>query len=86
MFHLRRNQVCPSRNWKPFQNEILSKDAGPFLKISFSSSYLSYIFAIANQLPGFFISRLASVEDFLMYIYIFLNINIYVSINDYLFI
>ena len=82
MFRLRRNQVCTSRNWKPPQREILSKDAGPFLKISFFSWCFSHIFAIEKQLPGFSISRLASGEDF-SNIY-FLNVNIYVSISDYL--
>ena len=91
MFRLRRNQVCTSRNWKPSQREILSKDAGPFIKIFFFSRCFSYIFAITNQLACFSISRLASVEDFFnVYIYFkcyiyFLNVNIYVSIKDYLF-
>ena len=53
-----------------------------------------HTFAIANQLPGFSISRLANVEDFFnVYIYIkgyiylkvISNVNIYVSINDYSF-
>ena len=81
MSRLRRSQVCTSRNWKPTQREILSKDAGPFIKIFSFSRCFSHIFAIANQLAGFSISRLASVEDFFK----FLNVNIYASINDYLF-
>ena len=81
MSRLRRNQVCTSRNWKPTQREILSKDAGPFIKTFSFSRCFSHIFAIANQLAGFSISRLASVEDFFK----FLNVNIYASINDYLF-
>ena len=85
MFHLQRNQVHTSRNWKPSQREVLSKDAGPFTKMFFFSRCFSYIFARANQLAGFSISRLASVEDFFsVYIY-FLYVNVYVSINDYLF-
>ena len=39
---------------------------------------------MVNQLPGFYISRLANVEDFLMYIY-FSNVSINVSANDYSF-
>ena len=86
MFRLRRNQVCTSRNWKSSQREILSKGAGPFLKISFFSRCFSHMFATGKQLPGFSISRLVSGEIiyFLMYID-FLNVNIYVIINDYLF-
>ena len=91
MFRLRRNQDCTSRNWKPSQREILSKDAGPFIKTFSFFRCFSYIFLIVNQLAGFSISRLASVEDFFnvyvffkCYIY-FLNVNIYVSISDYLF-
>ena len=87
MFRLRRSQVCTSRNWKLSQREILSKDAGPFIKIFFFSRCFSHIFAIANQLAGFYISRLVSVEDFFnIYIYIYvLNVSICVNINDYLF-
>ena len=70
MFRLRRNQVCTSRNWKPSQREILSKDAGPFIKIFFFSKCFSHIFAIASQLVGFSISWSASVED-LFNVYIF---------------
>ena len=83
MFCLQRNQVCTSRNWKPSQREIISKDAGPFLKFSFFIRCFSHIFAIANKLPGFSISRRASVEDFFN-VYIFWNVNTYVSINGYL--
>ena len=101
MFRLRRNQVCTSRNWKLSQREVLSKDLGLFLKISLFLIlffFVSHIFAIAKQLPGFSIRRLPSREDFSnvyiyiyiyvhnIYIYIFiLNVNIYMSINDYLF-
>ena len=56
--------ICTSRNWKLFKREVLSKDAGPFLKISFFFSCFSHIFAIVNRLPGFSISRLANVLDF----------------------
>ena len=42
-----------------------------------------HIFAIGNQLPGFSISRLANVEDFLNVNY-FLNVNMNVSINNFL--
>ena len=42
----------------PSQSDILSKHVGPFLKISLFRCF-SHIFAIANQLPGFSISRLA---------------------------
>ena len=76
MFHLRRNQVCTSRNWKLSQRKILSKDVGPFLKISFFSRCFSHIFAIAKQFPGFSIGR---------FLHLHLNVNIYMSINDYLF-
>ena len=54
-----------------------------FLKFLSSPGSFSHIFAIANQLAGFSISRLVSVEDF--FNVCFLNVNIYVSINDYLF-
>ena len=62
MFHLRRNQVCLSKNWQRSQRQVI-KDAGPFPKIPYFRCF-SYIFAIAKQLPGFSINRLASVEDF----------------------
>ena len=55
------------------------KDAGPFVKISFFRCF-SHIFAIANQLPAFSISRLANVEDFFNVNMFYKNIN--VSIND----
>ena len=85
LFRLRKNQVYTSRNWKPSQREILSKDAGSFLKISFFSRYFSHIFFRAKHLVGFSVSRLTNLEDFfLMYMYC-LNINIYVRINDCLF-
>ena len=70
MFCLRRNQVCPSRNWKRFQREI-NKDAGLFPKISFFRCF-PHIFAVAKQLPCFSISRLVSVKDFFN-VYIFLK-------------
>ena len=83
MFRLRRNQISPNRNWKRSQREI-SKDASPFPK-NFFLQVLPHIFAITKQLPGFSISRLASVEYlFNVHIY-FLNVNICVRINDYLF-
>ena len=40
------------------------------------------IFAIANQLPVFSVSRLGNVEDFFN-VNIFLNVNISMSVNDY---
>ena len=43
---------------------VPSKDAGPFLKTLFFFKCFSYIYTIANQLPGFSISRSANVEDF----------------------
>ena len=46
------------------QGEILGKDAGPFLKVSFFVRCFFHNFAMANQSPGFSISRLANVEDF----------------------
>ena len=50
---------------------MLNKDAAcPSLKISLFFRCFSHIFAIANQLPGFQISRLANVEDFF-------NVNIF---------
>ena len=52
--------------------------------MSFFPRPFSDIFAIAKQLLGFSISRLATVENFLMYKYL-LKVNIHVSINDYLF-
>ena len=78
-FRLRKNQVYTNRNWKLSQSNIISKEAGPFLKISFFRCF-SHIFAIANQLPGFSISRLANVEDFFNVNMFYKNIN--VSIND----
>ena len=62
--------ICTSRNWKLSQSQILSKDADTFLEISFFFRCYSHFFAIANQLAGFFISRLANVENFF-------NINIF---------
>ena len=79
IFRLKRNQVCISRNWKLSQSKIWSKDAGLFLKISFFFSCFSHFFAIAVQLTGFSISRLANLED------VNINVNIKVSISDYLF-
>ena len=86
MFNLwwRQWLICTSRIWKLPQIEILSIDAGPFRKISFFIRCFSHIFVTVNQLPGLFISRLAIVEDFLIWIY-FSNVNIYMSINSYLF-
>ena len=61
--------ICTRRNWKPSQSEILIKHVCPFLNLFFFRCF-SHIFAIANQLPGFSISRLANVEDFF-------NVNIF---------
>ena len=73
MFQLQRNQVVDGHKQK----------LSPFLKIRFTLRCFSHSFTIANQLPGFSISRLANVEDFF-------NVNIffkckYVRINDYSF-
>ena len=54
MFQLRRNQVF---DWH-------KQKLSPFLNIYFTLRCFSHSFAIANQLPGFSISRLANVEDF----------------------
>ena len=85
MFRLRRNQICTSRNGKSSQREILSKDAGLFIKIFFFSRCFSHIFAIANQLAGFSISSLASVEDFFNVYIFFIFSYIFFILNDYLF-
>ena len=76
--------ICTRRNWKLLQNEIFSKGAGLFLKISFFFIYFSQIFAIANQLVGFSSSRLANAKEFFN-VNIFFNLNINVSRNDYSF-
>ena len=61
MIHLQKKTVT-SR--KLSQSQILSKDSDTFLKISVLFRGYSHIFAIANQQPGFSISRLANVDDF----------------------
>ena len=66
------------------QSEYLSRDGGSFIKIFFFFRCFSHIFTVANQLLGFFISRLAYV-DYFFNVNIFLNLNIDVSINDYSF-
>ena len=77
-----KKQVWTSRNWKPSQRKILSKDAGLFHKISFFSKCFSHIFTIANQLPGFSISRLTSVEEFCsMFFNVYIYIYIYIILN-----
>ena len=84
--YLRRNQLvdCTSKNWKLYQSQILSKDAYTFLKISFFFRCYSHFFAIANQLPGFSISKLANVGDFFnVNIFFKCKLNINVSINDH---
>ena len=58
-----RRLICTSRNWKLSQSEFLGKDADPFFKF-YSLGIFFHIFTLANQLPGFSISRLANVEDF----------------------
>ena len=63
MIHLQKKTVT-SRNRKLSQSQILSKDSDTFLKISVLFRGYSHIFAIANQQPGFSISRLANVNDF----------------------
>ena len=44
----------------------------------------SHIFTMANELPGFSISRLANVKDFFN-VNVFLNVNTNVNMNDYSF-
>ena len=61
--------ICTRRNGKPSHSEFLIQDSDLFLKICFFRCF-SHIFAIANQLPGFDISRLANTGDFF-------NINIF---------
>ena len=51
-------------HWKLSQSQVLSKGADIFLKTSFFLRCYSHFFAIANQLPGSSITRLANVEDF----------------------
>ena len=46
-----------------FLREVLSKETGPFLKISFFFRCFPHNFAIAYQLHGFSISSLGNVED-----------------------
>ena len=75
--------ICTSRNLKLSQSQILSKDADTFLKISFFFE-CSLFFAIAIQLPGFSISRLANVvESFNLNIFFNRKLIINVSINDH---
>ena len=86
MVHLRRNQLVDftSKNWKLYQSQILSKDAYTFLKISFFFKCYSHFFAIANQLPGFSISKLANVGDFFnVNIFFKCKLNINVSVNNH---
>ena len=75
IIHLLRNQVVDLSKQKlktvPYCN---FKVAGSFLKISFFFSCFSHIFVIAN-LPGFSISKLANVEEFLVHINIFSKCN-----------
>ena len=61
---LGRRFICSSRNWKLSLSEFLSKDADSFLEFFFFGCFF-HIFTVANQLPGFSISRLANVDDFL---------------------
>ena len=68
--------IYTSRNWKLYQSQILSKDADLFLKISFFFRCCSHDFAIANELPGFSISRLANVGGVL-------NVNIFGRIDNH---
>ena len=51
------------------REQELRKDADSLLKTFFFGCFF-HIFSIANQLPGFSISRLANVEDFF-------NVNIF---------
>ena len=57
-----------------------------FLKFLYSSDVILIFFAIANQLPGFFISRLANMEDFFnLNIFFKRKLNINVNTNNYSF-
>ena len=57
-----------------------------FLKFLYSSDVILTFFAIANQLPGFFISRLANMEDFFnVNIFFKRKLNINVNTNNYSF-
>ena len=76
--------ICTSKNWKLSQSRILNKDANTFLKISSFFRCYCHVFAKVNQLPGFSISRLANVDDFLnVNIFFKCKLNINVSINDH---
>ena len=52
-------------NLSQIQSHILRNDVGPFFKISFLFRFFSHVFAIANQLPHFSISRSADGKYFL---------------------
>ena len=86
MIYLWKNKSLDLRKQKLklSQSLILSKNADTFLKISFFFRCYSHFFAIANQLPGFSISRLANVEDFFnVNIFFKCKLNINVSITDH---
>ena len=86
MIHLQRNQLVDlhKQKMKVYQSQILSKDADTFLKISFFFRCYSHFFPIANQLPGFSISRLGNVGDsFNVNIFFKYELNIDVSIKDH---
>ena len=74
--------IYTCRNWKLSQRQ--SKDTDTFLKIcSFFRCYFHF-FAIATQLPGFSISRLANAEDFFnVNVFFKFKLNINVSINNH---
>ena len=81
MFHLCRNQVVPLHMQKLKTLGVRCRSFSQF--IFFFQGFFSH-FAIANQVTGSQISRLANVEGF-SNVNIFLNVNINVSINDYSF-
>ena len=83
MFHLCRNQVVPLHMQKLKTLGVRCRSFSHFFFFFFFKGF-SHIFAIANQVTGSQISRLANVEDF-SNVNIFLNVNINVSINDYSF-
>ena len=67
---------------KTAQSQILSKDTDTLLQVSIFFRCYSRIFVIANQLPGFYINRLANVENFFnINIFFKCKLNINASIN-----
>ena len=86
MIHLWRNQLVGmhKQKLKTVSESNFKYDADTFLKISFFFRCFSHFFAIANQLPGFAIDRLANAEDFFnVNILSKCKLNINMSICDY---